>query len=248
MPSQVSDACDETVCHGGSLGLEQIERLGGVCGVGAHQRRSGDQCGQQTEGEPTDPEEGRVAEQRVVSGQSADHVEVLLVSEQRGVGVYHALGRAGRTRRVDDRQRIGSVDVGFQCRQHRLVGLFVGFGIDQHMAQQRSGAADFSQPASEVVAAVRRGGQQDRHVAVDELFPKLGRHGERGERHDHGPDPGRGKHPDHEVGPVRVQQPDVSALTRAESDQAAGELSRTAVGIGVAEAVAVAHQERMRAP
>lgn len=45
-----------------------------------------------------------------------------------------------------------------------------------------------------------------------------------------------------------MKQPDVSALTGAESDKATGEFSRPPFGIGVAEPVAVAHQQRVRAP
>ncbi len=111
MARKMGDPCDETVCHGGPLGLEQIERLACVGGVGTHQRRSGDQRGQQPERESADPEERRVAEQSVVRRQPADSVEILLMSEQGGVGVHHPLGHAGRTRRVDDRQRIRAVDV-----------------------------------------------------------------------------------------------------------------------------------------
>ncbi len=75
-----------------------------------------------------------------------------------------------------------------------------------------------------------------------------GRGGERRERHDHGADARRGQHRDDQVRPVRVEQADVSAFACAESDQAAGELGRAAVGIGVAEAVGVADQQRMRRP
>ena len=51
-------------------------------GVGAHQRRPGDQGGQQAERESADPEERRIAEQLVRRGQPADLVEVPLMVEQ----------------------------------------------------------------------------------------------------------------------------------------------------------------------
>ena len=53
---------------------------------------------------------------------------------------------------------------------------------------------------------------------------------------------------DHEVRAIRVEQTDVRALAGAECDQAAGEFSRPAICFGVAEPVAVAYQQRVRAP
>ena len=249
MAGEVSDPCDETVCHGGPLGLEQIKCLAGVGGVGAHQRRSGDQRGQQPERESADPEERRIAEQPVVRGQSADRVEVHLVFEQGGVGVHHALGHAGRTRRVDDRERIGSVDVVFHRLQQRLVDGGGRFRIDQHMAQLGDGGVvDVGQPLAEVVAAVGRGGEKDRHVTVDELFAHLRRRGERRERDHHRPDPGGGQHSDHELRAVRVEHADMGALPRAEGNEATGQSRRPAVGLRVAEAVGVANQEWVLTP
>ena len=76
----------------------------------------------------------------------------------------------------------------------------------------------------------------------------LGRGGERREGHDHRADPRDGQHRDDQLRPVRVEQADVTALACAEGEQTAGELGRASVGIGVAEAVGVADQQRMRAP
>ncbi len=66
--------------------------------------------------------------------------------------------------------------------------------------------------------------------------------------HDHRADTRGGQHRDDPLRPVRVEQADVGALACAEGDQTAGELGRAAVGVGVAEAVGVADQQRMRAP
>lgn len=70
---------------------------------------------------------------------------------------------------------------------------------------------------------------------------------ERGERHDDGTDASGGKHADDERHTVRVEQPDMGTLAGAERDQAAGQLCRTTVGLRVADALTVAHQQRMAA-
>ena len=54
---QLGDPRYETVGHRGLFGLEQIKRLGGVGGVGAHQRRACEQGGQHRERDAADPEE-----------------------------------------------------------------------------------------------------------------------------------------------------------------------------------------------
>ena len=104
------------------------------------------------------------------------------MAEQGGVGVHHTLGRRGRTRRVDDRQRIRSVDVGFDCasssasstEDERERGSQRGTSEDRNERESRddrvlsgvasistwrsSGteSADAGKPFAEVVAAVRR--------------------------------------------------------------------------------------------
>ena len=107
--------------------------------------------------------------------------------EQRGVGVHHPLGRAGRARGVDDRQRVRAVDIVFHRRQQRLID-----GLGEPMESSRSkitcrncGAATsnsgspeskagarqyLGQPLHVVVRAERRRSKQDFGVAVDELL------------------------------------------------------------------------------
>ena len=88
-------------------------------GVGTHQRRPGDQRGQHSKTESTDPEERRIAEQLVRWDKPTNRVEVPLMAEQCGVRVYDALGGGGRARRVDDRQRVRSVDIAFHRGEQR---------------------------------------------------------------------------------------------------------------------------------
>ena len=111
-----------------------------------------------------------------VGGQPADRVEVLLVSEQGGMGVHHALGAAGGARRVDDGQRIRPVDVVFHRLQqlrvdgvgesvHRLVSRSAtwrncGAAATKQPVESKSGARkNLGQPLHVVVRAERRGGQ-----------------------------------------------------------------------------------------
>lgn len=68
---------------------------------------------------------------------------------------------------------------------------------------------------------------------------------ERGERDDDGADARGRQHADHERHTVGVEQPDMRALARAERDQATGQPCRETVGLCVADAFAVAHQQRM---
>ena len=88
VPGEMRDGRGEPVGHRRALCLQQVEGLAGVDGVRAHQRGSGDEGGEQTEGEAADPEERRVAEQPVLGGQPADRVEVPLVASAatRGCG------------------------------------------------------------------------------------------------------------------------------------------------------------------
>ena len=104
------------------------------------------------------------------------------------------------------------------------------------------GVVDVGQPLAEVVAAVGRGGEKDRHVTVDELFAHLRRRGERRVRDHDCPDPGGGQHSDHNSAPFG-EHADVGALPCAEGNEAAGQSRRPAVGFRVAEAVGVANQE-----
>ena len=82
-------------------------------------------------------------------------------------------------------------------------------------------------------------------MSLCELRRQLRGGGERRERDDDGADARCGQHRDDPRGAVGVQQPDMGALARAESDQAAGQVGGAAVGLGVAEALGVAHQQRM---
>ena len=252
----MGDARGETVGHRGPLGLEQVEGVARVDGVGAHQGGAGDQGGQQTERESADPEERRVAEQPVVGGQPADRVEVPLMGEQRGVGVHRALRCARRPRGVDDGQRIGAVDVVLQRREQRLVDDRGSSVSDwSNTARGASGAASESTPASMlepsrcadvVVRPVRRGGQQDRDVAVHELVVRSsGAVAKVVNGTTTAPMRAAASMRDHERRAVGVQQPDVGALARAEGDEPAGQLRRTALGVGVAEPVGVADQQRV---
>ena len=198
---------------------------------------------------PADPEERRIAEQPVVGGQAADVVENLLVFEQRRMGVHHSLRGGGGTRRVHDGQGVRWVDVVLHRLEQRHVD---GVGRSASMRTWRSRrdcrSVDVRQPVAVVVIAVGSRGKQDLDVGVGELGRHLGCGGERRERHDHRADARHGQHRDDPLRPVRVEQADVTALACAEGDQTAGELGRAAVGVGVAEAVGVADQQRMRAP
>ncbi len=173
-------------------------------------------------------------------------LRILLVAQQGCVGVHHALGRARRARRVDDGQRIRSVDVVLPspraarrrpCRR----------SSESIRTWRSSGAAslDVGESLPVVVRSEGCSGKQDFGVAVDELYRKLRSGGEGRERYDDGADARGGQHADDERRTVRVEQPDVSALSRAEGDQTAGQLRRAAVGLGVAEALGVAHQQRV---
>ena len=116
------------------------------------------------------------------------------------------------------------------------------------MAQQRRSSLNVGKSLPVVVGAERRSGEQDFDVAVDELCRHLRSGGERRERYDNGADARGGQHADDERRAVGVEQPDVGALARAERDQTAGQSRRPAVGLRVAEALGVAHQERVLCP
>ncbi len=104
-----------------------------------------------------------------------------------------------------------------------------------------------AQASHVVVGAKRRGGQEDFDIAVDQLLTHLASGNESGERDHHGADSCRREHPDDELGAIRVEQPHVRSLAGALGDQSAGELRRTAVGVGIADAVTVADQKRVAA-
>ena len=215
----------------------------GVDGVGAHQRGSGDQRGEQAEREAADPEERRIAEQPVVGGQPADRVEVALMVEQRGVGVHRALGRAGRPRGVDDGQRV-------RCRRRRLpaprqrrtAASPSRCRVEDDVAQLRCGAwrvrgeaercdvEGLGQPPDGSRGSGTRSRQQDRR-----------RHCRRVARRSSGavekvvngtttaPIRAAASIADHEVRAVGIEQADVGALAGTQRDEAAGQ-SRRAVG------------------
>ncbi len=175
-----------------------------------------------------------------------------LVSEQRRVGVHHALGCAGRTRRVDDRQRIAS-------RRRRLPAppaaprRPVLRGSDRSATWRSSGmtaSVDRRPAASRVV--VCRGSDAVASRISTSLWTSWSRSSGAVANVENGtttaPIRAAASIATTKSGAVRVQQPDVGALAGAESDQAARQLRRPAVGLGVAEAVGVADQQRVIAP
>ena len=189
---KVGDACHETVRHGRLLGLEQIQRLAGIDGVGAHQGRTGEQGGQHRERDSADPEERRIAEQFVLRGQPADLVQDPLVLQKRCVRVNHALGSARRPRRVHDGHWIRFLDVVFHCLEQRGVDRLVGFVVDQDVAQQRGSVLAVGEACPVVVRSEGGSGQQDFGVAVGQLYRELRGSGEGRKRYDDSADACRG--------------------------------------------------------
>ena len=165
--------------------------------------------------------------------------------QQGCVGVNHALGGARRARRVHNGQRIRFIDVVFHRLEQRGVDHVAGFGVDQDVAQQRGSVLDVGESLPVVVRAERRSGKEDFGVAVDELCGHLRSRGECRERYDDGADARGGEHAYDERLTVGVEQPDVSALSRAEGNQTASQLCRPVVGLRVAEALDVAHEKRV---
>ena len=147
--------------------------------------------------------------------------------------------------RVNDGQRIRFVDVVFHRLEQRGVDRVAGFGVDQDMAQKRCSALDVGKSLPVVVRSEGCSSKQDFGVAVDELQGKLWSGGEGREWYDDGTDARGGQHADDERLTVGVEQPDMSTLSRAEGDQTAGQLRRPPIGFRVAEALGVAHQERV---
>jgi hypothetical protein len=116
------------------------------------------------------------------------------------------------------------------------------------MAQQGYGRlVDVGKSLAVVVAAVGRGGEQDLDVGMGELSRHFGCGGERREGNDDGADARCRQHRDDELGPVRVEHADMGSLARSEGDKPAGETGGAAIGLGVVEALGIAHQQRVLA-
>ena len=133
-------------------------------------------------------------------------------------------------------------------REERLVDGACGFGVDQHMAQEREGGlVDVGESRAKVVAAVGRRGEKDRYVDVGELGAILAWWRTSRTGHD-GADPGRGQHRDDQGGPVRVRarRRGCPCLRRGRPGRAP--TRRAVVGIRVAEPVGVTDQKRVCAP
>ena len=119
-------------------------------------------------------------------------------------------------------------------------------GGEQPLIGVRLGARErLGQSLHVVVGAKRSGSQQRFGVAVDELLAQLAGGGERGERDHHRADSRGREHPDDELDAVRVEQPHMGALAGPLCDQPAGKLRRAPVGLGIADAVAIADEERV---
>ena len=242
LPRRIN-AGDESICHVRFLGFDQIQRPGRV-GVRTDQGGTGDQGGQQSEREAADPEERRVAEQRRLLCQASYHVEVVLVFEQSALGVDGALRVSGGAGGVDDRHRIGLLDIGLQAGNAITIE---GGRVEDDVAQlgQPPEVECHAEHVPIVVTPKAWTAQQNAHIAVRQLPVQLGSGGECRERDHHRTDAGGGQHTHHKIGPVRIKQSDVGALTRTQRDQSAGEACRKFFGLRITEPVAVAHQQPM---
>jgi hypothetical protein len=95
------------------------------------------------------------------------------------------------------------------------------------------------------VGAVGRRPKENLGIAADQLLAKLSCGRERGKRDDDGADSCRCQHADHKRCAVGVTQTDMAAFAGAQRDENASQLRGATVGVGVADAFGVAHQQRM---